>query len=424
MRRALPLSIQLLLVFLGLSIGMAAVLTRAAYTSLAANLQSEAVRQVSLETETRAQTLSQLFQFRQQHAENFLGSLASVCAERTAGRLAWAPDCVGPMLENFRRSERALGALLSYRNRRLTRSGRRVGDQTPVAGALALIVGTPGRDVEYVMKARRDDLALTLRFNNEPVEKLFADYSAFRRSAEVFLLNSEGRFLASSSRDLAASPVQVGALALRCRMGPSQFVDVDFTGAKSFQSLQPVSELGAVCVGARLPYEPTLAPAGKLREDLVRRVVWFVAGGIVLALLAAQWIAAPIRRLARSARRLQGGRFDHEIPVGGPSEVRDLGRAFNAMSSNLQELVAREQSARLEAETASRAKDDFLATVSHELRTPLTAVLGWARMLRVHDVPAEEMRHGLEVIERSARAQNRLLRICSTSRGSCPADSA
>jgi signal transduction histidine kinase/ActR/RegA family two-component response regulator len=125
--------------------------------------------------------------------------------------------------------------------------------------------------------------------------------------------------------------------------------------------------------------------------------------------VAAHWIAAPVRRLALSARKLQTGQFERPLPLGGPSEVRALGRAFNAMSNDLAELVAQEQTARRYAEDANRAKDDLLATVSHELRTPLTSVLGWAQMLIARDGPPDRLRHGLSVIERSARAQSRLI---------------
>jgi signal transduction histidine kinase len=59
------------------------------------------------------------------------------------------------------------------------------------------------------------------------------------------------------------------------------------------------------------------------------------------------------------------------------------------------------------AEAANRNKDAFLATTSHELRQPMTAILGWVRMLRNGD--SAQIRRGLDVIERSANAQQRLI---------------
>ena len=72
-------------------------------------------------------------------------------------------------------------------------------------------------------------------------------------------------------------------------------------------------------------------------------------------------------------------------------------------------LLDRERAARAEAERISEAKDDFLATLWHELRTPLNAILGWAQVLRKTGRSADEMRAGLETIERNARVQAQLI---------------
>lgn len=71
-------------------------------------------------------------------------------------------------------------------------------------------------------------------------------------------------------------------------------------------------------------------------------------------------------------------------------------------------LLESERSARMEAEHATQAKDEFLARLSHELRTPLNALLGWTQILRRR--PSEEtLAEGLEAIERSGRAQAQLI---------------
>jgi PAS domain S-box-containing protein len=68
-----------------------------------------------------------------------------------------------------------------------------------------------------------------------------------------------------------------------------------------------------------------------------------------------------------------------------------------------------ERAARVEAEAANRAKDEFLAMLSHELQTPLSIVLLWATLLRSGGLDQAGEARALDIIEQNARAQNQMI---------------
>ncbi|HEY9301986.1 MAG TPA: PAS domain-containing protein, partial [Phormidium sp.] len=74
-----------------------------------------------------------------------------------------------------------------------------------------------------------------------------------------------------------------------------------------------------------------------------------------------------------------------------------------------EQLLAREQAAREEAEAANRTKNEFLAVLSHELRSPLNPILGWAKLLRTRKMDRERTDQALETIERNAKLQAQLV---------------
>jgi len=101
--------------------------------------------------------------------------------------------------------------------------------------------------------------------------------------------------------------------------------------------------------------------------------------------------------------RKDGSDFPVEFtstPIWEGQQVAGVVVTFRDITERKQAQEAMQQ-AKSAAETANRAKSDFLASMSHELRTPLNGILGYAQILKRDSGLGDKQKAGVDVIQRS-----------------------
>lgn len=137
--------------------------------------------------------------------------------------------------------------------------------------------------------------------------------------------------------------------------------------AYPLSNLPTAGRLGATTLLLALPQSRTLL----LWAGVIQPFIWAgligLGTSLGIAIFLARSVYRPLKRVTQAANEMAQGKYDHEIKLGGPSEVVRLAQAFNEMARQVK--------------LSNQQLRDFVADVSHQLRTPLTSIRGFAQAI-------------------------------------------
>jgi PAS domain S-box-containing protein len=357
---------QLLASLLALTLGSIAFIAVFSYRASAARAQEEVFWALDIAAAGREEHLLHMLHRRRDRLQSFL-AVQAPAFQRTADQPDTGDDRLEGALAAFLAAEQAMGL------RFVPPAGSPVTLGTPIdgeprGGQLARFDLLEGGGSSFLLSAHASEAGrLTVRYPTEAIEGVFVEQYGRGRTGRAFLVHPTGALLMPSDPAPAGTPTSrpIPPVA-RCLTGADgQVVAADDRGHSAVQAYRFIDEIGGGCMVVQVPRDEAFAAGRHLRSTLVSGALLFGLLAVVLSVVLANRVAAPVRKLAERTRALQRGEFDRPVPVDGPAELRAFASSFAAMVE-----AVRASRAALEASEARKgaildAAIDAIITIDH-----------------------------------------------------------
>ena len=124
-----------------------------------------------------------------------------------------------------------------------------------------------------------------------------------------------------------------------------------------------------------------------------------VCGG--LSYTIAWFLTRPLKKLSNASREIASGNLSCRSRVATQDEIGRLSREFDAMADQVEQSVD-------QLKQSMEQQERFMGSFTHELKTPMTSIIGYADLLRSHDLTQQEQSEAAEYIFSEAKRLERM----------------
>ncbi len=127
---------------------------------------------------------------------------------------------------------------------------------------------------------------------------------------------------------------------------------------------------------------PVASTVRTLQNELIIISAVMILLAVLLSLILAKRISAPIVRINSSAKELAKGNYSTDFNANGYREAAELSHTLSYAAEELSK--------------AGALQRELISNISHDLRTPLTMITGYAEVMR--DLPGENTPENVQII--------------------------